>query len=192
MYKHIEKDEKKLTDEEIVKALEICSKWSKAEDCDKCPLSPIKQCRANNVEEYAVDLIHRLQAEKQKVVQDYYCARQTCDEQKAEIERLTEKDKKNVDIIHTAMNDHIKLQKQVDELTDKLKKILLGVKADEMLVAKGVEQAVKDTAKKYAKAICKELWNRGKTPDGKMFDYGDLTSIDVWRIAKEQFGVEVE
>ena len=35
MYRHIEKDEKKLTDEEIVKALECCA-VEPCEDCGNC------------------------------------------------------------------------------------------------------------------------------------------------------------
>lgn len=57
--------------------------------------------------------------------------------------------------------------------------------------SKLVEKARKETAKEFAEGIIKMLWNRGRAADGKMFEYGDLTSIDVWEIAK-QFGVEVE
>lgn len=58
--------------------------------------------------------------------------------------------------------------------------------------AKGLEERTrKETAMEFAKSICKMLWNRGKDKNGKTFDYGDLTSIDVYELAK-QFGVEVE
>ena len=43
------------------------------------------------------------------------------------------------------------LQKQVDELTDKLGKVLLGIKADEVLIARGVEKSIKDTANEIFK-----------------------------------------
>lgn len=49
----------------------------------------------------------------------------------------------------------------------------------------------KETAKEFAEGIIKMLWNRGRAADGKMFEYGDLTSIDVWELAK-QYGVEVQ
>ena len=49
-----------------------------------------------------------------------------------------------------ALTDYQNTQVQVDELTDKLGKVLSGIKADELLAAKGVEQAVKDTAKEIA------------------------------------------
>ena len=49
----------------------------------------------------------------------------------------------------------------------------------------------KKTAREFAEGIIKLLWNRGRAADGKMFEYGDLTSIDVWDFAKH-FGVEVQ
>ena len=56
---------------------------------------------------------------------------------------------------------------------------------------RGYRSGSKETAREFAKGICKMLWNRGKDKNGKTFDYGDLTSIDVYELAK-QFGVEVE
>ena len=53
------------------------------------------------------------------------------------------------------------------------------------------ENIRKETAKEFADDIISQLWNRGRDKDGKMFDYGDLTSKEVWRIAK-YYGVEVE
>ena len=64
MYKHIEKDEKKLTDEEIVKALECCANFSTQKDCDLCPIGVIKCFEQENLmPQLALDLINRLQAE---------------------------------------------------------------------------------------------------------------------------------
>lgn len=50
------------------------------------------------------------------------------------------------------------------------------------------EQAIKD----FAESICRELWNVGVDDNGKQFKYGDLTSKDVWRIAKRQLGAETK
>lgn len=77
-----------------------------------------------------------------------------------EIERLTKESDEMFDrhakenqaasiLIEQRNNEIAELKKQVDELTDKLGNVLLGIKADELLVAKGIEQAVKDTAKQY-------------------------------------------
>lgn len=84
-----------------------------------------------------LDLIYRLQDEKQKVVQDYYCEAQHCDvqkdiieKQKAEIERLTEwkdklqdtKDELEQQLIDTGFKEYCEenaeLRKQVDELKE--------------------------------------------------------------------------
>ena len=46
----------------------------------------------------------------------------------------------------------------MDELTDKLGKVLLGIKADEILVARGIYQAVKDTAKEIYEILEKWAW----------------------------------
>lgn len=94
--------------------------------------------------------------------------------QKAEIERLTEEKK-------TLVRLNQSLKKQVDELTDKLGKVLSGIKADEFLTARGVEQAVKDTAKEILQGIMHII----KKSDG-------FLAQEVVRIMAEQKGVEVE
>ena len=55
----------KLTDNEIIKALEVCSKYTGFKDCEKCPLKP--NCDANVLETLSLDLINRLQAENEKL-----------------------------------------------------------------------------------------------------------------------------
>ena len=56
--------DKKLTDSEIVKALECCSEPIGI-NCVKCPLE--KDCLDVNMCELALDLINRLQAENERV-----------------------------------------------------------------------------------------------------------------------------
>lgn len=97
----------------------------------------------------------------------------------AEIERLTEENKQleeeidlEVDLqtqrkrqiiaesqefIDELANKNAELQKQVDKLTAKLGKVLSGIKMDELLVAKGIEQAVKDTAKEILDEVAKHF-----------------------------------
>ena len=81
------------------------------------------------------------------------------------------------------------LQKQVDELTDKLGKVLLGVKADEVLVAKGVEQAVKDTAREILGEISESDILVVNTQE-----YGEIEVVPMERLKEiiKQKGVEVE
>ena len=51
----------KLPDSEIVKALEICSKYECARDCKECPLK--SNCDVNVLETLALDLINRQKEE---------------------------------------------------------------------------------------------------------------------------------
>lgn len=82
--------DKKLTDNEIIKALEICSRgimFSK-HDCKKCPYYG-ELCCERKLKENALDLINRLQ-EKDKTRHKVFETK--CEEleiAKAEIERLT-------------------------------------------------------------------------------------------------------
>lgn len=103
-------NEKKLTDEELLRLLEI---FAKDDEPNGVRL----------LAEGALDLIHRLQDEKQKVVQDYYCEAQHCDRQKdvianqkAEIERLTEENEYLDMVAKQALTDYQNTQVQVDEL----------------------------------------------------------------------------
>lgn len=56
-------EEKKITDEEMLEALRICTG---ADDCDVCPLEHVRDC-THKVLETAFDYIERLQEEL-----DYY------------------------------------------------------------------------------------------------------------------------
>ena len=56
--------DKKLTDNEIIKALECCSK-PVGENCQECPLH-LTDCLSVDIDGLALDLINRLQAENEK------------------------------------------------------------------------------------------------------------------------------
>ena len=219
--------EKKLTDEEIVKALECCAVGRKCGECPYC-IKKIDCLLGQRAEVDWLDLIHRLQNEasqwksKAEHIEEVYDADRehfikTTAEQKAEIEKLktelrkelteheefTQKAKAEIERIakekksdamllyasglacEQVKTENAELQKQVDELTakyrnlennyeythelyrqyekqvdeltDKLGKVLLEIDIDEMLVAKGVEQAVKDTAKEIFTDLLKEF-----------------------------------
>lgn len=94
----MEMNEKKLTDEEIIKILGLV-----ANDKEKDGFTLL----AKN----ALDLIYRLQDEKQKVIQDYYAESQHCDQQKdiiakqkSEIERLKD-EKKEIKLFNLAIQN---------------------------------------------------------------------------------------
>ena len=191
-------EEKKLTDEEIVKALEFCAKDSSCLWDSKCPLRNDKDCHVT-LSKAALAFINR--QNKDYIELDLECRelRTELDKElaeheeftkkaKAEIERLTEERDVYLDDcsavrhkIRQEIEEKFELQKQVDELTDKLGKVLSGIKADELLVAKGVEQAVKDTAKEICDLIL-EHWEK------KQFVECDWLRVTI----SERYGVEVE
>ena len=75
--------DKVLTDEEIAKAILQNIEYSR-------PITYIDEwgnCKDIMLTDI-LNLIYRLQDEKQKIIQDYYCESQQCDVQKAEIEKL--------------------------------------------------------------------------------------------------------
>ena len=97
------KNEKKLTDEEIVKALKNCTDIENEEGCENCPFST---GRCIDLKIHALDLINR---------------------QNAEIERLTEEIDQRRNMMQrmdcnyaTELQKNDKLQKQVDELKEKI------------------------------------------------------------------------
>jgi hypothetical protein len=111
-------EEKKPTDEEIVNAL-YCLKGQYIsyidDDDDKCKLLFVDDI---------LNLIYRLQDEKQKVVQDYYCEAQHCDiqkdiieKQKSEIERLKEQCSKS-SYKDSWKNKFFKAQEEIERLTE--------------------------------------------------------------------------
>lgn len=57
----------KFTDEEIVEALEHCANWEGAKDCESCPFCG-HGCRSGNMEKAWLDLIHRLQEDKARLI----------------------------------------------------------------------------------------------------------------------------
>lgn len=80
--------DRKLTNNEIIKALECCKN---CESCDyettDCPLGKEMECRSI-LAEYALDLINRLQAEKQDLEIELKAMRGSSNSYKAENERL--------------------------------------------------------------------------------------------------------
>ena len=143
-------EEKKLTDEEIVKAWELCLKegpW-----CRQCPYI-LKGINCLNSQHGidTLDLIHRLQEENKRLKENnanqvrMRCDMQRkfddlqnlCIEQKEEIERLTEEKKEvwdernrickgyweTMDGCHQYREKILELQKQVDELKEQIKNL---------------------------------------------------------------------
>ena len=54
---------------------------------------------------------------------------------------------------YSLREENLRLKKKVDELTDKLGEVLMSIKMDELLVAKGVERAIKETVEEIWRHI---------------------------------------
>lgn len=159
--------EKKLTDEEIVKALEckvggcmICESVNAS-----CLYDMSSYCDHEKHLKDILDLIHRLQIENA--------------DQKAEIERLTEENGQLKGYNSGLEYENAELQKQVDELKEQ--NAQLSEMADyDKGHKEGYEHGEKTTAKEIL--ILAEDYNCGEKDD-----------IDNFMLAlKERYGVEVE
>ena len=198
-------EEKKLTAEEIIKDFSELIGYETG-GFDMIPTALNKKI---------LDLIHRLKKENEELKSPKFASwklkffnlKEEFDKElseheeftkkaKAEIERLTEENEYLDMVAKQALADYQNTQVQVDELTDKLGKVLSGIKADELLTAKGIEQAVKDTEKEILQEVenllheCAiEYANAGHK------DYFGVCENISWKvirkIAKEK-GVEVE
>jgi hypothetical protein len=112
-----------ITDEELVKAMEICANWKGQKDCDNCPIGIDRCCENQNIFAiYALDLIRRLQYEKKDMHQDLIQAEKYAEKlsienarQKTEIERLTEYNANLNGMCLEFIDKNAELQKQVDE-----------------------------------------------------------------------------
>ena len=187
----------KLTDEEIVKALDICYNFKGC--TNECPYFN-KNGRNFCMEDKAFykdlkDLINRLQAEN-KGLEDL--CNKTYDDLTKEIERLTkERDmyandlywkaevRKREDFITELTVENAELQQQVDELTDKLGKVLSGIKADKLLAARGTVRAVQDTADRIFRQVLKLYQGLSKAERETMTFEWKLLDLAV------EYGVEV-
>lgn len=179
-------EEKKLTDEEIVKALECCIKGVTVSNCAECPLDMIEEdcCyyTPTLIDRYALDLIHRLQKENEELKSPKFASwklkffnlKEEFDKElaeheeftkkaNAEIERLTEElDLANETIDHNNKRyEKVSIERQkaldrVDYLEDAL---LEKIRRNEELITvikQAEQQAVKDTAKEIFTELYKK------------------------------------
>ena len=191
-------EEKKLTDEEIVK--ELINESNRGEWCDL----DFIDCVEVRVLKNAIDLINRQKAEIERLTSLYdgqtafmtssigdlpltvEGLRKAVDEISRLLTVQTELQELNAKYYNEAKDlrrENAELQKKVHELTDKLGNVLSGIKADELLVAKGIEHAVKDTAKEiYTKVL---EWS----PVGEDYHWF-ITTLENW--LKEKYGVDMK
>lgn len=187
--------EKKLTDEEIVKALECCT-VDEVTDCENCPL--IKESCAI-IRKYALDLIHRLQSENEQLTEenkklDKLLSEKRLDELKVAREIIAQ---------NCILNEeNAELKKQVDELKANNEHLdsentRLVCEMDKLLddgwdimdeEADGwYKKGSKDTAKEIFETLFNECWAIKDEIGNKMF-----IESKIKHIAKQRYGVEVE
>lgn len=187
--------EKKLTDEEIVKALEICAK---DKGCGKCPykLKDIDCGIGQRSENDYLKLIQRLQKDyanlKERYVKVLDLNEKVITDQKEEIERLTKENARLVneiggkdgwrDTVKGLTIEKFELQEQVDEL----EQLLLVAKTN-----KSIEQ--KKTVKEYAEKLKLRLFEyMDNDVSYDEFCKANIVCGEIDDIAKEYYGVEVK
>jgi len=112
-----------MTDNEIIKALECCAD-EYIHSCDYCPFE--KECCGDNLNlvKFALDLINRLQAEKEALIAGQETLQKALAEKNAEIERLnkaTEKDFETIAISTVDRHQKYIKRRAIKEFADRLK-----------------------------------------------------------------------
>lgn len=165
-------EEKKLTDEEIVKALECCIKGVTVSNCAECPLDMIEEdcCyyTPTLIDRYALDLIHRLKKENEELKSPKFASwklkffnlKEEFDKELAEHEEFTKK--ANAEI------ERLKLDLENEKNWGKIQ----------------TKQAVKDTAKKFADLV--EFHSISRRING--VEYFTISILGLKEILTEEFG----
>lgn len=177
--------DKKLSDNEIVKALECCANFSTQKDCDLCPIGVIKCFEQENLmPQFALDLINRLKEGRKTF---FRIAKQRNEEKRELQKKIDELKEKTTDL-------HLDKQELMNEISE-------HKNAHERLNEAYVnlnnlyQQAVKETAKEIFEKL---LGYMGSQQQFCIVDEEHKTLIDcdklfdfVGNLAKEK-GVEVE
>ena len=200
-------EEKKLTDEEIVKSLECCA-VEPCEDCGNCPrFTKEKLCHKANAKQ-SLDLINRQKAEIERLKGFLSTFETVIAEQKEDIEKRVEvlypdfmkEYRRAKNDLKESLDREMELQKQVDELKERLRLAYEECECEgdydtelENLFEqckKDREQAVKDTAKEILIAVQKKITHL--RANGHLGREQDIR-LSRFLVGKAQdYGVEVE
>ena len=160
-------EEKKLTDEEVVKALDICTTADDDTDCsDGCPMYDENYCTAKLMR-YACDLIHRLQAENETLKSKKFGM------WKVKFFNLKEK-------FDQELAEHNEFVKNASEKIWNMQAVIYGLEEEKKQVAKDTAKEIFETIFGYGWAI--------KDENGKRIFVESVLK----NIAKERYDVEVE
>lgn len=173
--------DKKLTDKEIVKALEICQKPHDNDTCNNCKYKRNFGCRdalCNDI----LDLINRLEAEKE-VLEARIGVYETCNARKDEaikhLEAENERLKEENNELHKALTN---AECNYDNM--RLLYINKRVDVDRLLIANAEIKA--EAYKEFAERLKEFMHNKFKTLDEYEFEY--ITESDIDNLIKEIIG----
>ena len=131
-----------MTDNEIIKALECCTQQA---GCSGCPFVISNEICSEALLQNTLDLINRLQDEKQALINGQETLQNTIVEQKAEIERL--KHRKTELQIRNQELQHEKSE-AIKEFAERLKHFIIPQKADgytrEIVLKRDIDNLVKE------------------------------------------------
>lgn len=198
-------EEKKLTDEEIVKELEHCLNGDYKTKCNGCHYDKSKgYCQ--DMDRDALDLIKRLQSENEILQKEnerlkkfeLYRIKKT-KEQEVEIERLTKDKSFATRKMMESKAKAVELQKKVDELKEennRYAEVFGMVGKDFYTVEVGewekVKSGVKDMIQQSVKNTAKKIFQGLESMANNGVYQGKLTVQQMRVFFKEQYGVEVE
>jgi predicted RNase H-like nuclease (RuvC/YqgF family) len=155
-----------MTDNEIVKSLEICTGKRLLEDCPECPnYESESRCKVR-LSEVALDLINRQKAELQKV--------------KAELKETTEKFNCQ-QYVYTDLSDIIR-EKNAE--IEKLQSDNSSMQSTLAKMSMGVEQAKAEAIKEFAE----RLKEKQQTFISDEYAYKFIYLIEIDKLVKEMVG----
>ena len=184
--------EKKLTDEEIVRALECCIQNETENTCAYCIGCPASdwdseddlECNADMMKK-SIDLIHRQKAEIERLTEEKNDWESSCHMWSEANKKNHLKFTKTLEKLCEEREKNAELQKQVDELEEERENMQAEIIASE----EARLQAVKDTAKEIFIRLAKRK-HQGFDLGGFFVEYHlrleDLNWFEV------KYGVEVE
>lgn len=202
-------EENKLTDEEIVKAMEICANWNSMSNCKDCPIGLDVCCEnQNGFAKHALNLIHRLQEEIERLTEDCESADAVLEAQghlidlikkdKVELQKQVEYWESETKIARRDIDEAERLRKIQQERGDALyKQVMEGIQDYEKL------QKQVDELKESAKLDLKREKKWGKLMKEQAVKdtakeillwllENTVGTCDFEALFKERYGVEVE
>lgn len=177
--------ENKLTDNEIVKALECCGDEEELHYCVDCPYCDKENdfCQ-EDLHRDALDLINRLQAEKEALINGQETLQKYIAEQKAEIERLQNS-------IAVFTNNAVDFANEIDRhKKDKEEAFLFAaniVESEKIVIANAKAEAYKEFADKVDEILKRyahlhKYADKARSSKEEYADGTPMEMVSVWEV----------